>query len=31
MKIYIGDPIYPKGKTAEELKQEYITQMKNIE
>ena len=31
IKIYIGDPIYPKGKTVEELKEEYVKQMKTIE
>ncbi len=31
MKIYIGDPIYPDGKSVEQLKQEYIAQMKSIE
>ena len=31
MKIYIGDPIYPEGKTVDELKEEYVKQMKTIE
>ena len=31
MKIYIGDPIYPEGKTVDELKEEYIKQLRMIE
>lgn len=31
IKIYIGDQIYPKEKTVEQLKEEYVNQMKKIE
>lgn len=31
IKFYIGDPIFPEGKSVEQLKEEYIQQMKTIE
>ncbi len=31
IKCYIGDPIYPEGKSVEEIKNEYVNQMVTIE